>query len=290
MAGASCSICPPLSILRIERPPGTLLAMSATRKGEAQLLRTFSVTRDPRLREDIITAMIPMVKSIAAKYARRGEPVDDLIQVGMIGLLKAVDRYDPDRGVPFAGFAVPNISGEIRRHFRDTTWDVRPPRELQEAVLALSKARPVLEGRLGRPPTVSELAGETGMSAEQVVEGLNAGEGYSAASLETPVLEDGSTMRDTLGALDGDYSMVEWRHDLRRAIAALRPRERQIVALRFLGGLSQRDIAEQVGISQMHVSRLLRSALDQMRDAIDAQPVNAQARASRSGIGRTIIR
>ena len=213
--------------------------------------------------------LMPLVQSIARRYARRGEPLDDLVQVGTVGLLKAIDRFDPHRGVPFGAFATPNVSGEIRRHFRDTTWAVRPPRELQELVLAVSRATERLSTELGRPPRVHELAAATGSTVEHVTEALTAGESYRPASLDMPVLEDGGTLTDTMGSLDGDYSLVEWRHDLRIGLAGLRPRERRIVALRFLGGLSQREIAERVGVSQMHVSRLLRGALLQMRDTIE---------------------
>ncbi len=223
-----------------------------------------------------MVGLLPLVRSIARRYARRGEPLDDLVQVGSVGLLKAIDRFDPDRGVPFGAFAAPTITGEIRRHFRDTTWTVRPPRELQELVLALSAATERLSAVHGRPPTVSELAEAIDRSVDDVAEAKSAGEGYSATSLDAPVLEDGTTLSEAMGELDGEYSMVEWRNDLRVGLAGLRPRERRIIALRFLGGLSQREIAARIGISQMHVSRLLRSALGQMRSTIgqmDLEPV-----------------
>ncbi|MBJ7329147.1 MAG: SigB/SigF/SigG family RNA polymerase sigma factor [Solirubrobacteraceae bacterium] len=258
------------------RPPRESERMSTLRRDEAQLLHRYHRTRDPELREELVVMALPLVRAIAARYARRGEPVDDLVQVGSVGLLKAIDRFDPDRGVPFGAFATPNISGEIRRHFRDTTWSVRPPRELQELVLAVSKATEQLSTELGRPPRIDELAEATNVSPTRVMEALTAGEGYKPASLDAPVLEDGGTLGDTMGGMDGDYSMVDWRHDLRRGLAGLRPRERQIVALRFLGGLSQREIADRVGVSQMHVSRLLRGALAQMRETIGEMEVEVE--------------
>lgn len=243
---------------------------------EADRLREYARTRDARLREELVVGLLPLVRSIARRYARRGEPLDDLVQVGSVGLLKAIDRFDPDRGVPFGAFAAPTITGEIRRHFRDTTWTVRPPRELQELVLALGTATERLSALHGRPPTVSELAEAIDRSVDDVAEAKSAGEGYSATSLDAPVLEDGTALSEAMGELDGEYSMVEWRNDLRVGLASLRPRERRIIALRFLGGLSQREIAARIGISQMHVSRLLRSALGQMRSTIgrtDLEPV-----------------
>lgn len=235
---------------------------------EAELLRRHHATRDPALRRELTERLMPLVRAIARRYARRGEPLDDLVQVGSIGLLKAIDRFDPDRGVPFSGFAAPTISGEIRRHFRDTGWMVRPPRELQERVLTVGAAHDRLALALGHEPTIGELATATELAVEEVVEALGAGAGYRAASLDAPVGEDGLRLVDGIGTVDGEYDHVDAQHDVRLGLASLRPRERQIVMLRFWGGLSQREIAEEIGISQMHVSRLLRLALQQMREAI----------------------
>lgn len=254
--------------LRRDAKPGHSLLVIRPRTAEAQLLRRYHETRDPALREELAARLMPLVRAVARRYARRGEPLDDLVQVGAIGLLKAIDRFDPDRGVPFSGFAAPTISGEIRRHFRDTGWMVRPPRDLQELVLTVGNTTDRLSASLGREPTISELAAETNVTVDDVAEALRAGAGYRATSLDTPAGDDGLCLGDGFGEEDGDYEAVDARHDVQRGLAALRPRERQIVALRFWGGLSQREIAEAVGISQMHVSRLLRAALHQMRGTI----------------------
>lgn len=247
--------------------------MTSPSAPELALLRRYRDSRDPAVREELAHRLMPLVRAVARRYARRGEPLDDLVQVGAIGLLKALDRFDPDRGVPFRGFAVPTISGEIRRHFRDAGWMVRPPRDLQELVLAVSAATERLSAQHGREPTIAELAKETRVGADEVAEALRAGGGYRAASLDAPAGDDGLTFGDGIGEADGGFDLVDAQHICHRGLSALRPRERRIVALRFWGGLSQREIAEEVGISQMHVSRLLRGALAQMRGAIGEEPV-----------------
>ncbi|MGK2939939.1 MAG: SigB/SigF/SigG family RNA polymerase sigma factor [Solirubrobacteraceae bacterium] len=221
------------------------------------------------LREELAERLLPLVRSIARRYARRGEPLDDLVQVGSIGLLKAIDRFDPNHGAPFSAYAAPTISGEIRRYFRDAGWLVRPPRDLQELVLALGTATEHLAAECGRAPTVTELAEATNSTVENVAEALHAGAGYAATSLDAPLGEDGLSLSASLGARDAEFDGVEARHDVGVGLASLRPRERQIVALRFWAGLSQREIADEVGLSQMHVSRLLRAAIQKMRAAID---------------------
>lgn len=235
---------------------------------ETVLLRRYHETRDPKLRAELAERFMPLVRSIARRYDHRGEPLEDLVQVGAIGLLKAIDRFDPERGVPLSGYATPTITGEIRRHFRDTGWMVRPPRDLQELVLALNVATEELASDLGRPPTTAELAAATHRDVDEVAEALCAGTGYRAQSLDAPTGDDGLALADTMGRRDDAYPRSEARHDVLLGLQALRPRERRIVALRFGVGLSQREIADEVGVSQMHVSRLLRGALEQMRRAI----------------------
>lgn len=249
--------------------------MPATRTtdDDAALLRRFHDTRDPALRAELARRHLPLARSIARRYAHRGESLDDLIQVGAIGVLKALDRFDPDRGVPFSGYAAPTIAGEIRRHFRDVGWMVRPPRDLQELVLRVNATIERLSVDLGREPTTHELADATNTSVEDIAEALQAGTGYRAASLDEPTGEDGFPRVEAIGDTDGGFACADARHDARLGLSALRPRERQIIALRFWGGLSQREIAEALGISQMHVSRLVRASLEQMRAGIgDAAP------------------
>jgi RNA polymerase sigma-B factor len=220
----------------------------------------------PGLRDRAIEAWLPMARHLATRYAGRGEPRDDLYQVAVVGLIKAVDRFDAGRGVDFAGFAIPTIVGELKRHFRDRTWSVRVPRRLQELRLAITAANSTLTHTLGRSPTVADVAEHLGISEEDVLEGLEGARAYSSTSLSTPVGAEGSAeLGDTLGGEDAGFALAELRIALGPALASLDEREQAIVSLRFHGNLTQAQIAEQVGISQMHVSRLLTKALAKLR-------------------------
>ena len=220
----------------------------------------------PALRDRTIEAWVPMARHLANRYAGRGEPIDDLVQVAVVGLIKAVDRYQADRGIEFPGFAIPTIVGEIKRHFRDRTWSVRVPRRLQELRLSISEANNTLTHTLGRAPTVADIAVHLGIGEEEVLEGLEGARAYNATSLSTPIGADGVTeLGDTLGGLDADLEMAELRLALGPALASLDEREQEIVRLRFYGNLTQSQIAERVGISQMHVSRLLTKAMTRLR-------------------------
>ena len=223
----------------------------------------------PALRERAIEAWLPLAKHLANRYANRGEPTDDLIQTATIGLIKAVDRYDPDRGVDFAGYALPTIVGEIKRHFRDRTWSIRVPRRLQELRLHITAANASLTHTLGRAPQVSDIAAHLGITEEEVLEGLEGARAYNATSLSTPIGTDSATeLGDTIADDQNDYEHADLRATLEPALGLLDDRERKIVILRFWGNLTQSQIAEQVGVSQMHVSRLLIRALAKIRDAI----------------------
>jgi RNA polymerase sigma-B factor len=227
---------------------------------------------DPRrlqVRQRVVEAHLPLVRHLARRYADRGEPLDDLVQVGTIGLLKAVDRYDPTRGASFASFAVPTVLGEIRRHFRDRGWAVRVPRRLQELSRALQDAQAVLSQELGRAPTVDELAARLGVDAETVLEGLDSAGAYATVPLETDE-DDGP--RAWLAEDDARLDAVVNREALRPLLERLPARERRILALRFVRGLSQAQIAEEVGISQMHVSRLLARTLTVLRAGLTEPP------------------
>ncbi|MGW4465039.1 SigB/SigF/SigG family RNA polymerase sigma factor [Micromonospora sp. NPDC004704] len=224
-----------------------------------------------RLRDEVIRAFLPLARHLAARYSGRGEPLDDLVQTATVALIRAVDRFDPTFGIAFVGFAVPTITGEIKRHFRDHTWNLRVPRKLQERRLALAAATEALTGRLRRSPTVHELAVELGMGEEEVLEGLEGARAYRAISLSTPVShEQGTELGDILGGPDSGYEQVELRIALGPALAALTEREQRIIALRFYGNLTQTQIAEQVGVSQMHVCRLLAQALAKLRPYLAA--------------------
>jgi RNA polymerase sigma-B factor len=223
------------------------------------------------LRERAINAWAPLARHLASRYHGRGEPLDDLTQTAMVGLIKAVDRFDPARGTDFAGFAIPTIVGEIRRHFRDRTWDVRVPRRLQELRIAISDANADLAHRLGRSPTVADVAAHLELTEEEVLEGLEGARAYRSASLSAPMHgeEGGATLGDSMGEADHGFELADLRITLGTALDALTERERWIILLRFYGGQTQTQIAERVGVSQMHVSRLLAKALAKLRDRLD---------------------
>jgi RNA polymerase sigma-B factor len=222
------------------------------------------------LRARVIEAWLPLAQHLARRYVGRGEPADDLVQVALVGLIKAVDRYDAGHGVDFAAFAVPTILGELKRHFRDRAWAIRVPRRLQELRMSITAANNALSHTLGRAPTVADIAAHLGIGEEDVLEGLEGARAYSATSLSTPLGEDdGQELGDTLGAEDHGFELAELRIALGPAMATLSEREQKILSLRFYGNRTQAEIAEQIGISQMHVSRVLAKALLKLRLLID---------------------
>jgi RNA polymerase sigma-B factor len=223
------------------------------------------------VRDTLIELNLPLVRYAAARFRSRNEPMEDIVQVGTIGLIKAIDRFDYERGVEFPTFAMPTVVGEIKRFFRDTSWSVRVPRRLQELRLALTKASDELSQTLDRSPTVPELAHSLGVSEEDVVDGLAVGNAYTASSLDSPSMEeDGGegSLADRLGYEDTALEGVEYRESLKPLLAKLPPRERQIIMLRFFANMTQSQIGEEVGISQMHVSRLLTRTLAQLREGL----------------------
>lgn len=222
---------------------------------------------DPRARDEIIERYMPLARSLALRYRRASEPLDDLIQVASVGLVKAVDRWDPHRGLAFSSYAVPTILGELRRYFRDSTWDVRPARDLQELCLAVEEARDALWSRLGRSPTVGDLAEHLARTPEEVMEALQATEGRSLRSLDAPVHEedgDSASAGELMGLDDVEYERVEAVVTLQRLTSILDERAREILRLRFHCDLLQSEIAERVGCSQMHVSRIIRASLERL--------------------------
>lgn len=224
----------------------------------------------PALRATTIEAWLPLAAHLAARLSGRGVPGDDLNQIAALGLIKAVDRYDPARGNEFVAFAVPTIMGELKRHFRDFTWDVRVPRRLQDLRLRISDAVADLQQALGRQPTSAEIADHLRVSEAEVIEGAKGAQVYNAVSLQTPVQPDGlSVLADVLGEVDHRYELVEFRAALKPALAELDERSRRIVMLRFRRNLTQTQIAAEVGISQMHVSRLLSRSLAAMRESLN---------------------
>jgi RNA polymerase sigma-B factor len=221
----------------------------------------------PALRQHLVEAQLPLVHHLAQRFRGRGEPYDDLVQVGTIGLLNAVDRFDPERG-SFTGFAVPTILGEIRRHFRDRGWAMRVPRRLQELGRQVSEAREILTQKLGRSPTVQEIAQHLDADTDLVLEALDTASVYATVPLpSTP--EEGEMA--PLGFIDTGLELVEQRATLRPLLARLPARERTILALRFVRGMSQSQIAAEVGVSQMHVSRLITRSLAVLREGLNEE-------------------
>jgi RNA polymerase sigma-B factor len=223
---------------------------------------------DPVDRELLVERFLPLARSVASRYQRTGEPFEDVFQVACIGLVNAVDRYDPSRGRAFSSFAVPTIAGEIKRYYRDKTWSVHVPRDLQDLTLAVERARNDLETQLARSPTVSEIADRLGVDAEDVVEALQARHAKRSDSLDEPKHLDndpGATVGDHIAVHETGFSQAEDRADLRILARVLTPRERLALRLRFEHDLTQQEIGDRLGISQMQVSRILRSSLQRVR-------------------------
>ncbi|MGH2348840.1 MAG: SigB/SigF/SigG family RNA polymerase sigma factor [bacterium] len=239
-----------------------------------ELFSEFARSKDPSVREQLVLAHGSLAAYLARKFANRGEPLEDITQVAQIGLLKAVDRFDPTRGIEFTTYATVTIVGEIKRHFRDKFWAIRVPRRLRELNNSLMKAVEGLGQRLGRSPTIPEIAEETGVPFEDVVEAFELGRAYSPASLDAELGESGeehaSSLMDYLGTEDPEIERLEDRHTLEGALGTLPDRQREILQLRYYDGLSQSDIAKKLGISQMHVSRIQRDALRRLRGLIES--------------------
>ena len=229
--------------------------------------------RRQRVRDELVEMHLPLVEYLARRFRNRGEPLDDLVQVATIGLIKSVDRFDLERGVEFSTYATPTIVGEIKRHFRDKGWAIRVPRRLQELKLSLAKATSDLSQKNGRAPTVAELAQHLEMSEEDILEGLESANAYSAVSLDAPDAgdDDSPAVADSLGTTDDSLEGVEYRESLKPLLEKLPPREKKILLLRFFGNMTQSQIAAELGISQMHVSRLLARTLQQLREGLLAE-------------------
>ena len=234
------------------------------------LLISYHRSGDQDARERVLVELMPLVRALASRYSGRGEPLEDLVQVGSVGLIKAVDRFDVDRGVEFSSYAVPTIVGEIRRHFRDKAWALHVPRRLKELSVRLSRVLDELTTELGRSPTVTELAEAVGAEEEEVIDALDSAHAYSTRSLQAPFDDEGDdSLFDMLGVEEPGYGEVEEGSLLDAGLGALDDRERRIVELRFFDEMTQSQIAAELGISQMHVSRLLRRALGAMRGRIE---------------------
>lgn len=232
-----------------------------------ELFRILRRTNDPQLRDYLIERHEGLVRHVANSYRDAGVSYDDLIGVGHIGLVNAVDRFDPERGTKFATFAVPTIRGELRRYFRDSTWGMRVPRRVQELSLEVRDAREDLTRKLGRSPTYSELASSLSVSEEAVIEAIEVANQYELTSLQdTTSDEDGPSVADRTGDEDPALELLEQRNELSWALEQITPRQRVIIVLRYFHDMSQQQVADRLGISQMHVSRLQRRAVDQLRE------------------------
>jgi RNA polymerase sigma-B factor len=245
-------------------------------RSDKELLRRYHEEGDLAAREQLIEQYMSLVRSLARRYSYRGEQLEDLVQIGAIGLIKAIDRFDLDRGVELTTYATPNIIGEIKRHFRDRGWAVRVPRGLQELNVQLSRLVESLTVQLARSPTIPELAKAAGVEEEEVLEALESGRAYSSLSLSSGGGSDEDGELDpleSLGEIEHQYEVSEDRAVLAPGFRVLDERERTILHLRFFDGLTQSQIAQQVGISQMHVSRLIRRSLEKIRAEIAADEV-----------------
>ncbi len=245
--------------------------MTLDRTDKAALLdafRTFARSRVPELRNELVEAHLGLAEYLARRFTNRGEPLDDLVQVASLGLTKAVDRFDPERGLEFTTFATPTILGELKRHFRDKGWAVRVPRRVQELHLRVTRVIDDLSLELGRPPTYPEVAVRAGVSEDEVVEAVDAGSAYRSASLDAGRNDDDDSpgLLGQLGAPDAELDRAERRASLSPLLAKLPEREQSMLYLRFYEGLTQSEIAKRLGISQMHVSRLLTRSLQQLRE------------------------
>jgi RNA polymerase sigma-B factor len=234
-----------------------------------ELLLAYHRNGDRAAREQVLVELMPLVRSLAARYAGRGEPLDDLVQVGAVGLIKAVDRFDVTRGVEFTSYGVPTIVGEIRRHFRDRAWAMHVPRRIKELSVRLSRVLDELTTTLGRSPTIAEIAQAAAVDEEDVIDALDASHAYATRSLDAPSA-GGDSFAEGLAGADPGFDGVDDRWVLSAGLEALDARARRIVELRFFEERTQSQIAAELGISQMHVSRLLRDAMQRMRRSIEA--------------------
>jgi RNA polymerase sigma-B factor len=246
---------------------------AADRARETDALFRRLAEGDDSARAELIERFLPLARQLARRYQRANEPLDDLFQVASIGLVKAVDRFDPDRGVAFSSYAVPTILGELKRYFRDSGWAVHVPRGVQERAMKVDRAVKELSGRLGRSPAVDEVAEQLGASTEDVLEAMEAGQAYEAMSLDAQRAgadNEGDTFGDSLGEEDARFDLVEYEATIEPTLKALPKRDQIVLHLRFAEDLTQSQIAGRIGVSQMQVSRLIRRALGRLRAVAEA--------------------
>jgi RNA polymerase sigma-B factor len=249
---------------------------SSDRRETDELFRRLREEKDPATRDALVTRFLPLARQLARRYQRGNEPFDDLVQVASLGLVKAVDRFDPDRGVAFSSYAVPTILGELKRYFRDSGWAVHVPRGLQERVMKTDEVVGKLTIKLGRAPAVAEVADEMDLELEDVLEAMDASQAYDAVSLEAgrdSDRPDEGTIGDTLGEEDSRIELIEYGTTIAGTLDALPDRDRLVLKLRFVDDMTQSEIAERVGVSQMQVSRLIRRALERLRTVAESSEI-----------------
>ena len=250
---------------------GEAIITSARAQREQELLRRIHVDGDPRARDQLAEEMLPLARALAGRYANRGEPLDDLVQVACVGIMKAIDGFDISREVRFSSYATPTVLGEIKRHFRDKTWAMRVPRGLQELQLQVAKARDKLTNELGRSPTVQEIAEVVNAPFEEVLATIQSVSARRARSLDEPTGED-MTLADSIGGRDVELERAEMRVLLDEAMDVLSDRDREVLRLRFAEDLTQTEISSRIGVSQMQVSRIIRQSIAKLRLEIDRSP------------------
>jgi RNA polymerase sigma-B factor len=248
---------------------------SASALGSAELFERWQAHRDREARDELISRFLPLARKLARRYAQSSEPYEDLVQVASLGLVKAVERFDPSRGFAFSSFAVPTIVGELKRYFRDTAWALHVDRGAQERSRKISDAQQTLSGRSGRIPTVAELAQYLELSQEEILDGLQTAEAYGTVSLDAPMMgedDEESSRMETIGSEDARLLLTDDRATVFAAARGLPATEREILYLRFGEDLTQSEIADRVGVSQMQVSRVLRRSLQRLRDLTETDP------------------
>jgi RNA polymerase sigma-B factor len=239
---------------------------------ERQLLIRYRRDGDPTVREELVARFMPLARRLAARYRGDREPLEDLVQVASLGLVKALDRFDPERGVAFSSYAVPTILGELKRHFRDRGWSVRVPRDLQERIARVDRAMAELPGKLGRAPSVNEIAERLEVEPEDVLEAIEAGQAHHAMSLDAQSQTEegeGIPLAERLGESDPGFDVVEYGAAIEESLGELSERDRMVMHLRFVEDMTQTEIAERVGVSQMHVSRILRASVERLRGEVE---------------------
>jgi len=264
---------PWIAVLRMMTSARDDTGRGAERTSEDRELFTRYGAGDAQAREQLVERFLPLARQLARRYQRAGEPLDDLMQVASMGLIKAIDRFDPSREIAFSSYAVPTILGEIKRHFRDRTWAVRVPRDLQELTLRVDKAVGELSENLRRQPSISEIGDAVGADEEHVLEALQAGGAYRAISFDAPRGNEGqdevATLSDTIGISEEGFDRAEERATLANLLTTVTPREREVLRMRFEEDMTQAEIGAVIGVSQMQVSRVIRQALLRLRAAAD---------------------